>query len=309
MSTISLALVVGLSQGDSYKQNKFNLLREQSEGYSKLTTELTSSLGPPHSPATGYPVESVEMIEARARPTWERALGLIGYFDLDPNRALDIILDVFSVHLATHYSFFLSLLSFSPWGGRARRPVKQEDMSVEPDPERYRGKTLTEVLKIAEQQAGVRPDDIDSNQTRVLAQVLGFKFTYYQVGPLPKLDTSLSLTGCSEPRRSGDYPAQSIPNGRYPDQGRFPLAGGSLLSCASNIQRFSGSRLTCMLYRLVLQTTRWVTSIRRTLLMWRHALPVRRSANLQWLLLWSPVGLRARSHVLLPQQSQRRRKW
>ena len=113
MSTVNLALVVGLSQGDSYKQNKFNLLREQSEGYSKLTTELTSSLGPPHSPATGYPVESVEMIEARARPTWERALGLIGYFDLDPNRALDIILDVSSVHLATHYSFFLSLLSFS----------------------------------------------------------------------------------------------------------------------------------------------------------------------------------------------------
>ncbi|RDX55708.1 hypothetical protein OH76DRAFT_1461168 [Lentinus brumalis] len=163
-----------------YKQNKFNLLREQSEGYSKLTTELTSSLSAPHSPATGYPVETIEMIEARARPAWERALGLIGYFDLDPNRALDIILDVFSVHLATHYSFFLSLLSFSPWGGRARQHIKQETMSVEPDPERYRGKTLTDVLKIAEEQSGVRPDDIDSKQTRVLAQVLGFKFTYYQ---------------------------------------------------------------------------------------------------------------------------------
>ncbi|PCH34941.1 hypothetical protein WOLCODRAFT_159437 [Wolfiporia cocos MD-104 SS10] len=47
---------------DPYKDgslNKFNLLREQSEGYSKLVTELTSSLGPPHSPETGRPTESL----------------------------------------------------------------------------------------------------------------------------------------------------------------------------------------------------------------------------------------------------------
>ncbi|KAI0722891.1 transcription factor/nuclear export subunit protein 2-domain-containing protein [Earliella scabrosa] len=163
-----------------YKQNKFNLLREQSEGYSKLTTELTSSLGPTHSLATGHPTEPLEAIEARARLTWERALGLIGYFDLDPNRALDIILDVFSVHLTTHHAFFIALLSFSPWGVGTRRTVKQEEMAVEPDPERYRGKTLTEVLKTAEEQAGARIDDVDSSRTRVLAQVLGFKFTFYQ---------------------------------------------------------------------------------------------------------------------------------
>ncbi|TBU49613.1 transcription factor/nuclear export subunit protein 2-domain-containing protein [Dichomitus squalens] len=163
-----------------YKQNKFNLLREQSEGYSKLTTELTSSLGPSHSPSTGYPSEPIEAIEARARPTWERALGLIGYFDLDPNRALDIILDVFSVHLATHHSFFLSLLSFSPWGSKTRRAIKQEDMAVEPDLSQYKDKSLTEVLKIAEERSGVQLNDSGDNTSRVLAQVLGFKFTYYQ---------------------------------------------------------------------------------------------------------------------------------
>ncbi|KAI0650660.1 transcription factor/nuclear export subunit protein 2-domain-containing protein [Trametes meyenii] len=162
-----------------YKQNKFNLLREESEGYSKLTAELTSGLGPPHSASTGYPSESIETIEARARPTWERTLGLIGYFDLDPNRVLDIILDVFSVHLATHHSFFLSLLSFSPWGNQTRRGVKQEEMNVEPSPEQYRGKSLTEVLKIAEAQSGAHLNDVDSSNARVLAQVLGFKFTYY----------------------------------------------------------------------------------------------------------------------------------
>ncbi|KAH9899792.1 transcription factor/nuclear export subunit protein 2-domain-containing protein [Cubamyces lactineus] len=162
-----------------YKQNKFNLLREESEGYSKLTAELTSSLGPAHSASTGHPTEPLEAIEARARPTWERTLGLIGYFDLDPNRVLDIILDVFSVHLATHHSFFIALLSFSPWGNRTH-DVKQEDMAVEPDPAQYRGKSLMEVLKIAEAQAGARLDDVDSSNARVLAQVLGFKFRYYQ---------------------------------------------------------------------------------------------------------------------------------
>ncbi|KAL7282472.1 hypothetical protein ACG7TL_003943 [Trametes sanguinea] len=163
-----------------YKQNKFNLLREESEGYSKLTTELTSSLGLPHNSSTGYPTEPIETIEARARPTWERILGLIGYFDLDPNRALDIILDVFSVHLATHHTFFVALLSFSPWGRRSRGGVKQEDMAVEPDPARYRGKTLMEVLRVAEADAGACLDDIDTSNARVLAQVLGFKFRYYQ---------------------------------------------------------------------------------------------------------------------------------
>lgn len=38
-----------------------------------------------------------------------------------------------------------------------------------------------EILKLTEEEAGARLDDVDSSKTRVLAQVLGFKFTYYQV--------------------------------------------------------------------------------------------------------------------------------
>src|SRR4051812_29239474 len=111
----------------SYKQNKFNLLREQSEGYSKLLIELTSNLGPPHSPQTGRPTEAYGVIEERARPVWEKVISLIGYFDSDPNRALDVILDVLSQHLTTHYTFFLALLSFSPWSGSYRRPVPETE--------------------------------------------------------------------------------------------------------------------------------------------------------------------------------------
>ncbi|KAI0729395.1 transcription factor/nuclear export subunit protein 2-domain-containing protein [Fomitopsis betulina] len=169
-----------------YKQNKFNLLREQSEGYSKLVTELTSYLGPPHSPSTGHPTEPRAAIEARARPAWERIVGLIGYFDLDPNRALDVILDVFSTHLATHHAFFIAFLSCSPWSLHPQhlRKRREDEMVVEPDPQRYRGKSLDEVLAMAESADGkVSPPPMANRGTnsRVLAQVLGFKFAHYQL--------------------------------------------------------------------------------------------------------------------------------
>ncbi|KAF7331994.1 hypothetical protein MKEN_00079700 [Mycena kentingensis (nom. inval.)] len=162
-----------------YKQNKFNLLREQSEGYSKLTAELTSSLGPPHTAATGLPTESYAAIHERARPVWEKVISLVGYFDLDPNRALDITLDVLSAHLVTHHTFFLALLSFSPWAGSYRRPQDGlAKMAVDAIAGQFKGKTLDEVLStvdpyVAEDQGPVPP---------VMAQVLGFKFAYYQVG-------------------------------------------------------------------------------------------------------------------------------
>lgn len=169
----------------SYKQNKFNLLREQSEGYSKLTAELTSSLGPPHNPTTGYPTESYATIEDRARPVWKKVISLIGYFDLDPNRALDIILDILSVHLATHYTFFLALLSFSPWSAAYKSP-NESSIVFDPVPDQYRDRSLDEVLHLAESQPGNTAMSSSSGKpnSRVMAQVLGFKFAYYQVSTL-----------------------------------------------------------------------------------------------------------------------------
>ncbi|PFH52601.1 hypothetical protein AMATHDRAFT_74079 [Amanita thiersii Skay4041] len=155
-----------------YKQNKFNLLREQSEGYSKLIVELTSNLGPPHSSSDARPAESWTALEERVRPVWERVISLIGYFDLDPNRALDIILDVFSMHLATHYTFFLTLLSFSPWRGSFEH---SEDISIDLPPGCFQGKNLDEILSLAD----CKPRGSAANTSRVLAQVLGFKFSYY----------------------------------------------------------------------------------------------------------------------------------
>jgi THO complex subunit 2 len=180
---ITFALIINTAYfRRSYKQNKFNLLREQSEGYSKLTAELTSSLGPAHSPITGRPTESYTSIEDRARPVWEKVISLIGYFDLDPNRALDIILDVLSVHLATHYSFFVALLSFSPWSASYRRPTGDgEAMTVDLAPGAFKGKTLDGVLSLADRKTRDTVTVSTGSSPRVLAQVLGFKFAYYHV--------------------------------------------------------------------------------------------------------------------------------
>lgn len=114
-------------------------------------------------------------------------MGLIGYFDLDPNRALDIILDVLTVNITTHYTFFLSLLSFSPWARSIRRSLPGRfNVCIPPDPspDQYRGKSLDEVLEIAET-LSLSYESLNSvpssPESRVLAQVLGFKFAYYQV--------------------------------------------------------------------------------------------------------------------------------
>ncbi|KAI0032028.1 transcription factor/nuclear export subunit protein 2-domain-containing protein, partial [Vararia minispora EC-137] len=167
-----------------YKQNKYNLLREQSEGFSKLLAEITSSLPPSHPTTTGRPQESKEAMLERVRPVWEHLLSLIGYFDLDPNRALDVILDVFSVHIGGYWSFFLALLSLSPWKGNSKRMSWSSEDAPRPQTKplrgQYRQKDLDEILRIAEGDAAPTLSTDEASQAKVMAQVLGFKFRHYQ---------------------------------------------------------------------------------------------------------------------------------
>lgn len=82
-----------------YQQTKFNLLREESEGYSKLITLLcersTEALTVNSSGAT------ISIIKS-----------LIGHFDLDPNRVFDIVLDCYELH--SDSSVFLELIPIFP---------------------------------------------------------------------------------------------------------------------------------------------------------------------------------------------------
>ncbi|KAK2170242.1 hypothetical protein NP493_1156g01008 [Ridgeia piscesae] len=76
-----------------YKQQKFNLLREESEGYSKLITELNQDFA-----------EGVSCLDIL-----ENIKSLIGCFSLDPNRVLDVLLESFECRPQLA-SFFVPLL-------------------------------------------------------------------------------------------------------------------------------------------------------------------------------------------------------
>ena len=74
-----------------YRQQKYNLLREESEGYSKLLTVLASLPSPPTDPSSHI----------------TNIFALIGYFDLDPNRVLDLLLEAMEHQLWNHSFLFL----------------------------------------------------------------------------------------------------------------------------------------------------------------------------------------------------------
>lgn len=85
----------------SYKQRRFNLFREESEGYAKLITEL-------HQDGSTSP--------AAANKTLEIIKSLIGCFNLDPNRVLDIILESFETRPEQHAMFVALLRVYMPKG-------------------------------------------------------------------------------------------------------------------------------------------------------------------------------------------------
>ncbi|KAK6146705.1 hypothetical protein DH2020_020574 [Rehmannia glutinosa] len=81
-----------------YQQTKFNLLREESEGYAKLVTLLCQV---PEASTGNASAATVGIIKS-----------LIGHFDLDPNRVFDIVLECFELQLDN--SVFVDLIPIFP---------------------------------------------------------------------------------------------------------------------------------------------------------------------------------------------------
>ncbi|CAC5396379.1 THOC2 [Mytilus coruscus] len=75
-----------------YKQMKFNLLREENEGYAKLVVELNQEITEKITP-----LQVIENLKS-----------LIGCFDLDPNRVLDILLESFE-NRPEHDQFYIPM--------------------------------------------------------------------------------------------------------------------------------------------------------------------------------------------------------
>jgi THO complex subunit 2 len=91
-----------------YRQANYNLLREESEGYSKLAAELYRT------PYQSQGHHDFALVQA----SWERIKGLIGTFDLDVGRVLDVVIDVFSATMLRNLMFFTRLLRISSWWPR-----------------------------------------------------------------------------------------------------------------------------------------------------------------------------------------------
>ena len=173
---------------------------------------MISALPPPHSPATGLPLEPSSVSPERVEPIWKRIVSLIGYFDLDPNRTLDVILDLFSTYLTTHWSFFFVLLSLSPWKGRCEsltwiNEERAEPMKEEGGPSKYQGKKLDEILAMAESTGLSKPVQ---STPRVMAQVLGFKFRHYQVRRSPHMIQAVVFRALSVTRGHRDDAAPTV---------------------------------------------------------------------------------------------------
>ncbi|KAK2439583.1 THO2 [Trifolium repens] len=81
-----------------YQQTKFNLLREESEGYAKLVTLLCRDSEAPTQKGSASTIGIIK--------------SLIGHFDLDPNRVFDIVLECFE--LQPDNDVFIELIPIFP---------------------------------------------------------------------------------------------------------------------------------------------------------------------------------------------------
>lgn len=84
----------------SYKQKKFNLFREESEGYAKLITELNQEA------SNSFTSTNI----------WEATKSLIGCFNLDPNRVVDLILEALEIRPECSNVFIDLLKNFADVG-------------------------------------------------------------------------------------------------------------------------------------------------------------------------------------------------
>ena len=146
-----------------YQQEKFNLLREESEGYAKLISKLLA--------LTCFAPGSFGVEEAVCAMK-----SLIGYFHLDPNRTFDLVLDAYerciehAVLLATGYGSASSIPT-------QRRCTAQFPPST-PNASENMGAAFGQAVAIFPRVMGMF-------RTRKLAHLLGAKFRRYSCSSAP----------------------------------------------------------------------------------------------------------------------------
>jgi THO complex subunit 2 len=148
-----------------YKQHTTNLLRENSEGWSRLIVLLTGPVALHTEP------ESDEQRMLRAKRVWESARELIGFFSLAPVRVYDVILEVASCHVENHWRFFLDLFRQAGLGPKEAPMQHRLDEDVAGQAQR-----ISHALD-------VNPDD-----DTMISRTLAFRYRWYRrkkIGAIP----------------------------------------------------------------------------------------------------------------------------
>ncbi|CAO3576341.1 unnamed protein product [Absidia cylindrospora] len=135
-----------------YKQNKFNLLREDAVGYSALINDILIG-------SIDLERDAFEQLPPTPMDRVPRFLDIIsshiGNFHLDPNRVLDILLDFFIKEVMLNYAFWIELFKKSVW-------IRQLTLS-----------------HLADDNDNDNTSSTTPNHSTVMAHLLGFKFENY----------------------------------------------------------------------------------------------------------------------------------
>ncbi|KAL9550210.1 hypothetical protein MBANPS3_004839 [Mucor bainieri] len=119
--------LVRLNTALLYKQDKYNLSREASEGYASLFNDLTTASIDNERDVKGKlvatPLDRIPLF-------LEIITAHMGEFHLDPNRVLDIILDFFIRQLMVNYNFWVELIKQTDWIEKVKN--EQGDTTYKP---------------------------------------------------------------------------------------------------------------------------------------------------------------------------------
>ncbi|KAJ2317358.1 THO2 plays a role in transcriptional elongation, partial [Coemansia sp. RSA 2704] len=136
---------IRLNTSLNFKQTKFNLISEQNEGFAKLVvliqgameaiapSQLTGDImdtiraglaSEGHGTVVLRALRSLDSLQKHVHRLLADILRLIGVFNIDPNRAVDIVLDCFMSSVRFYWPFYIALLDASPWCQSAAESLK-----------------------------------------------------------------------------------------------------------------------------------------------------------------------------------------
>ncbi|KAJ2118765.1 THO2 plays a role in transcriptional elongation, partial [Coemansia sp. RSA 720] len=147
LATVFTRKCIRLNTTMNFKQTKFNLISEQNEGFAKLVVLIQGAMAAvaPHQLSSEVlsaidgaaaldtvgggsvvirALRSLSSLQRRVKLLLGDIMRLIGVFNIDPNRAVDIIIDCFMSSVRFYWPFYIALLDASPWTRGATESLK-----------------------------------------------------------------------------------------------------------------------------------------------------------------------------------------